>query len=160
MKKELLIKTCLNCSEEFKTTNNVKIYCTKECQLETLYYQKGLARQPRTEKYVHLNIKETLPLPGDAVYICNSFDKEIPINALGIITGVVGELQNEYEVVFSPYLPVWIHPDKTIQCASGIKRTIKIEDLHLKSDIKMLFEFTSTKRVDDLVLVKRFITTI
>ena len=160
MKKELLIKECLNCSREFKTTRPNKVYCQTACTIEAVSYNNGDRKSKRYEKYVHHNIKNTLPLPGDAVYICNSFNKEIPINALGIITGVVGELKEEYEVVFAPHLPVWIHPDKTIQCASGIKRTIKAEDLHLKSDIKMLFEFTSTKRVDDLVLVKRFITTI
>ena len=160
MKKELLKKKCLNCERPFTTTNRVKIYCQTACNIEARVYRDGDRKSKHPEKFVHKNIKNTYPLPGDAVYIANSFDKEIPINALGIITGVVGIEEKEYEVVFAPHLPVWIHTDKRVQCASGIKRTIKAEDLYLKSDIKMLFEYTNTKRVDDLVLVKRFITTI
>jgi len=160
MKKELLIKECLNCSREFKTTNQIKVYCQTACNIEARVYRNGQRKSKRPEKYVHHNIKSTYPLPGDAVYVANSFDKDIPVNSLGIITGVVGVEEKEYEVVFSPYLPVWIHTDKRVQCASGVKRIIKVEDLHLKSDIKMLFEYTNTIRVDALVLVKRFITTV
>lgn len=160
MKKDLINRKCVNCSDDFNTTREDQIYCKADCRTEAISYRNGDREGKRYEKYVHHNVKDTNPLPGDAVYICNSYDKEIPVNALGIITGVVGELQNEYEVVFAPHLPVWIHSDKVVQCASGIKRTIKAVDLHLKSDIKILFEFTGRKSVDQLVLVKRFITTV
>jgi len=63
MKKELLIKECLNCSREFKTTRVDKTYCQTACKIEAISFRNGDRQSKRYEKYVHRNIKDSLPLP-------------------------------------------------------------------------------------------------
>ena len=152
MKVELLSKTCVNCSADFNTTRGTQKFCKSSCKVEHRSFRNGDRESQRYEKYVHRNTMENLPLPGDVVYVVNSLDKEIKIDTIGIITGVVGTLEDQYEVLFAPYLPV--------QCASGIKRMINIRDFHRKGDVNMLFEFTNSKKADDLILVKRFLVTV
>ena len=160
MKVELLSKTCVNCSADFNTTRGTQKFCKSSCKVEHRSFRNGDRESQRYEKYVHRNTMENLPLPGDVVYVVNSLDKEIKIDTIGIITGVVGTLEDQYEVLFAPYLPVMVHRDKTVQCASGIKRMINIKDFHRKGDVNMLFEFTNSKKADDLILVKRFLVTV
>ncbi len=164
MKKELIKKKCPYCSKDFETTKNNKIYCSSSCKIK---YNTNLVRinkgldPSEFEKFVHYNIEKNYkPLPGDVVYVADSKDKKIKTNTLGIITGIVGIFKDEYEVLFNPYLPVYIDNNKEVSCASGVKKTIKINNLFHTGQINMLFEYIGRKKADDLFLVNKFITVV
>ena len=164
MKKELIKKNCPYCSKDFETTRSNKIYCSNSCKIKhnanLVRINKGLDLL-ETEKFVHNNIQKNYkPLPGDAVYVADSKDKKIKTNTLGIITGIVGNFKDEYEVLFNPYLPVYVDKNKIVSCASGVKKTIKINNLFHTGQINMLFEYIGRKKADDLFLVNKFITVV
>jgi len=156
-----LKKVCPNCSKNFETTKTNKKYCNSSCKIKHNGMLAKLNRgyTPVKENFIHHNIINNFkPLPGDVVYIADSKDEELKINTLGIITGIVGFLEDQYEILFNPYLPVYVNQEKKVSCASGIKRTINVNSLFHTGKINMLFEYTGRKKADDLILVNKFIT--
>lgn len=120
----------------------------------------------KTPSKIHFNINQRHPLAGDVVYIASSNDKDIKNGTIGVIEGKIGQIKDELTVCFDPEFPVTITNDQVIS-KKGIRLLIESDKMFFsenKKEIKNLFEKhqgeRQQRRQNDLVLVKRMLTTI
>jgi len=155
-----LKKVCPCCNDIFETTKSNKKYCNSSCKIKHNGMLAKLNRgyTPKKENFVHHNIiNNKQPLAGDIVRLSNNYNN-IKKNTLGIITGVISEKQEKYEIVFNPILPAYISLDKKISCEGGIKIVLETKNLYHSKITNMLYCYPDRKKADDLFLVNEYKT--
>ena len=155
-----LKKVCPFCKNIFETTKKNKKYCCSTCKIKHNGMLAKLSRCyiPKKENFVHQNIQNnTQPLAGDIVRLSNNYNN-IKKNTLGVITGVISENQEKYEIVFNPILPANISLDKTISCEGGIKIVLETKNLCHSKITNMLYCYPDRNKADDLFLVNEYKT--
>ena len=150
--------TCPNCSVEFEAVKISRVYCCTPCKLEAAVIRAKANYIKKGRENSLANTNNNHPLPGDVVYSFGAGNDKIRNESLGVIIGAIGEETEYVTILFNPYLPVMIHKNESVNCASGFSISVKASELtrHFKPDINMLFEKTEVSTSDQLILVKRF----
>ena len=152
---EYLQKVCPCCNDVFETTKTNKKYCDSVCKNRHAPTLRESAK-PKFKDFVQYNTENNIsPLPGDCVRLTRDYGN-LKSDTLGIITGIVAEKKEEYEITFNSILPPYINVNKALKCEGGTTLKIKKNNLLHVGEINMLFCYPDRKKADDLFLVNNY----